>query len=141
MPLYLKKWIVDYLKYRDSIALDILEFQENKDGYDYVVKRKRGEQFIIVQNDFKWKDIENKIKNDTVIVVEDTTKNIDELVKNWDKIINHKILTIVFVHSAGTKWVLNPYTHALISNKANLKQGLLSIASTSRGEEILLKSV
>ena len=57
----LAEWIKNYLKYRDLAVQDIVDFQENKDGYSFIVKRKREDQFIIISEKLSLSDVKGRV--------------------------------------------------------------------------------
>ena len=74
-----------------------------------------------------------KINDKTVFIITLNTKdNLSKIIENWSNLIEHQNLCIYFVNPASqleTKWVVCPYTHNKITEKASLKSGLETLFS------------
>ena len=127
---YLKKWIVDFIRSKDSIQKKLVSVEQDKDGFDVVVQYKDNEKFFIVEPIMENIDnIPARLDYDKHfgLVVLNTKKNFNMLIDNWEKLIKYKYLCIYFINPFSTmdkKWLIFPYTHNKICDSASLKAGL-----------------
>ena len=131
----LKEWALNYVKNKDLLVRQIEKIEENKEGWDIVVTTKSGEKFYLVIpkiDDFK--KIMEKVKgHHLTIVVFNTKENLDAVMENWGKVKDHEHLAIMFVNpdsQLDKKWVVFPYTHHKVTEKASLKRGLKTLFQT-----------
>jgi len=130
---FLVEWTINFVKNKDIISKKIEKIENGKDGFDLYVKYKDKEQFFIIIPDIV--DIEpiiQRINNDFYfsIVTLNSKKNLDVMLKNWNKLINFKFLNIIFINpfsELDKKWVVFPHTHHKISDESSLKNGLKSM--------------
>ncbi len=127
---FLTKWIVDYVKNRDIIEKKI-ESIEDKENIVHV-KYKDREQFILVIPYLENFDFLEKFEkqNYYMVVVLNTKENLDQLIKNWARLIGFKFLSVFFVNpwsSLDKKWIIYPYTHNNIADTSSLSTGLKSM--------------
>lgn len=124
----LKEWVQIYLKSRDILQKSITGF-ENLNG-DFVVHKASGDVPFFIRPELKDDDFLQKITGSAGLVVLNTRKNVDFVVSNWDKFAKLQGLCIYFVNpKANDKWLLYPFTHNQITEKASLKRGLDSLFS------------
>jgi hypothetical protein len=130
---FLKDWIITFIKNRDAILRNLVSIEEDKNGFDVLVKYKNKDQFLIVEPIIK--DIASIIKKFNGdkhhgLVVANTTSNFGIITENWDKLIKFKHLCIYFVNpfsSMDKRWLIYPYTHNKICDESSLKTGLRSM--------------
>jgi len=124
-----------YVKNKDLLVKQIEKIEQDKDGWDIVVTTKSGLKFYLVVpkiEDFG-KIVERIDSHNLTIVVFNTKENLDIVIENWSKIKDHEHLAIMFVNpnsELDKKWVVFPYTHHKVTEKASLKKGLKSLFQT-----------
>ncbi len=125
----LKQWVQIYLKSRDVMQKSITGF-ENLNG-DFVVHKTSGDVLFLVCPELAAVDeVVEKTTGAAGLVVLNTKKNVDIVIANWDKLAKLQGLCIYFVNpKANEKWLLFPYTHDQITEKAALRRGLESLFS------------
>jgi hypothetical protein len=124
----LKEWAQIYLKSRDILQKSITGF-ENLNG-DFVVHKTSGDVPFFIRPELKDSDVFERITGSAGLVVLNTRKNVDFVVSNWDKLSRLQGLCIYFVNPVvNDKWLLYPFTHNQITEKASLKRGLESLFS------------
>lgn len=131
---FLRDWIVRYLKNKDLLARKIISIVEFEAGLD--VKRKDKEQKFLVYPELD--EIEKilekikEIKHGKAIVCFHTKQNFDILINNWKKFVDiGRDFNVYFVNPFSKTekvLILSPYTHELISDESSLKQGLKTMA-------------
>ena len=130
---FLVEWTASFVKNKDVIARKIETIEKNKDGFDLYVKFKDKEQFFIISPSISNLDlIISKLKNDShyCIVTLNSGENLDSLIKNWRRLIEFKLLCVIFVNpfsQLDKKWIIYPYTHHKICDESSLKTGLKSM--------------
>ncbi len=131
----LKEWALNYIKNRDLLVKQIEKIEENKDGWDIVVTARSGLKFyLIVPKMENFEKILERVNNHHLTVVAFNTKeNLDIMIENWSKVKDHEHLAIMFVNpnsELDKKWLVFPYTHHKITEKASLKKGLKTLFNT-----------
>lgn len=130
---FLIEWTVNFIRNKDLVARKIEKIENGQSGsgfYDIYVKYKDREQFFIIMP--KITDLNGllqKLNNNShfTIVALNSRENFDEAVRNWDRLVNFKFLSLIFVNpfsELDKKWIVYPYTHHRISDEASLKTGL-----------------
>jgi hypothetical protein len=130
----LKSWFINYIKHKDIILRKITKIDEKEKNVVITNKDETIETAIINEDISSFIDILKafKPKDRIYIVCLNTKKNIAQIIKDWDKSIAFKLLTVSFVNMNSTtehKWVIKPYIHDTITDKSALKQGIMSISS------------
>jgi len=124
----LKEWVQIYLKSRDILQKSITGF-ENLNG-DFVVHKTFGDVVFFIRPELKDVEVLQRIAGSAGLVVLNTRKNVDFVVSNWAEFSKLPGLCIYFVNpKADDKWLLYPFTHNQITEKASLKRGLESLFS------------
>lgn len=129
----LKIWFVEYRKNKDLIFRKInnIDISDNviitmKDG-----SIETGNSFFSIEDGIKF--LKGFGRDDIVsIVLFNTSKNVSDLIKDWDKFVKYTKLTIYFVNMNSLKdkkWIIKPYVHDRITEKSALKLGIKSLAS------------
>lgn len=132
----LKEWALNYIKNRDVITKIIDSVEENKEGWDIVVNTKLGEKkyYLVSPAIEKFSDLLKKLNDSSItIVVFNTKKNLDELIKNWANVSKFPKLCFIFANPDSElekKWVVFPHTHDKITEKKSLSKGLKSLFET-----------
>ena len=131
---FLINWIKGHIKNRDLMARSIESVEDNKNGFDVYVKHKDKEQFVIaipIIEDIN--EILSKLQNKDgvyTIVTFNTHKNFKALLNNWDTLAEFSSLNMFFVNpfsNTDKRWIIYPYTHNRICDKASLSKGLKSM--------------
>ncbi|VVB80942.1 Uncharacterised protein [uncultured archaeon] len=125
----LKEWVQIYLKSRDILQKSIAGFESRDD--DFVVHKTTGDVPFFIRPEFADVDeIVQKVSGNAGLVVLNTKKNVDFVVSNWDRLSKLQGLCIYFVNpKSNDKWLLYPFTHNQVTEKASLKRGLESLFS------------
>ena len=123
----LAQWTKDYVTSRDSFEQLITSIEET--GKDFIVHKKNGEVRFLIRPELL--DItELKQPGKTALVVLNNRKNLDFVIANWQTLATLKNLCVYFVNPVvNEKWVLYPFTHNQITEKAAFKRGLYSLFS------------
>jgi len=144
---FLVDWTINFIKNKDIVAKKIEKIENGKDGFDLYVKYKDKEQYFIIAPNLA--DIDSimqrivsceRVRNEAhshstdklhfTIVTLNSKENFEAMLKSWDKLINFKFLSIIFVNpfsDLDKKWIVFPYTHHKISDDSSLKNGLKTI--------------
>ncbi|MBW2967457.1 hypothetical protein KY362_03140 [Candidatus Woesearchaeota archaeon] len=131
---YLMDWFSRYIKNRDLVFRKIAAVKEEENKV--VVEQKDGR---VVHNyiepfpeDFAALAA-GMPEEHKGIVVYHSKQNFDGIVKAWDKLAGVKNLTIYCINpfsKLDKKWIINPRTHALVSDPESLKEGLKAMFET-----------
>ena len=135
---FLAEWTINFVKNKDIISKKIEHIENGKGGFDLYVKyRDREQYFIITPKIIDADGIIRKINNFAQskivyfsIVTLNSKENFDVIVKNWNKLIDFKFLSIIFVNpfsELDKKWIVFPHTHHKICDEASLENGLKSM--------------
>ncbi|MBI2541981.1 hypothetical protein HYV80_04690 [Candidatus Woesearchaeota archaeon] len=131
--LFLADWTVNFIKNKDIVSKKIEKIENGKDGFDLYVRYKDREQyFIIAPSISDMNAIIQRISNNAYfgIVALNSKGNFDTVIKNWQKLINFKFLSIIFVNpfsGLDKKWIVFPHTHHKICDESSLENGLKSM--------------
>lgn len=128
----LRSWIINYLKNKDIVAKEIQSIKKNIDGFDFVLETSKGKKFVCVLRDFFLNEgfFEKISQNSIILVVNNSKKNLDFFINNWQKFILNPKLCIFFVNpklASNAKWILYPATHNSLIDKGSLRSGLESL--------------
>ncbi len=123
----LKEWAQTYLKNRDILQKNIIGFEEIEK--DFIVHKTNGDTLFLIRPEITdANEITEKATASTGLVLLNTGKNLNFVISNWDKLSKLKGLCIYFVNTkTNEKWMLYPYTHEQITEKASLRRGLESV--------------
>jgi hypothetical protein len=126
----LGRWLVDFVRFRDSFTKSITGIEEK--GTEVIVKRKTGEDRYLVSPDLS--DALSGLRESPVSVVTLNTRfNLRQLLQNWHSLSKFPNLTIYFVNpDSGTekKWIIRPHLHDKVADDDALGPGLESMFST-----------
>ena len=129
---FLMDWAIRYIENKDAIKKEIVNVERSKEGFDFIVHYKdRVKYFIIMSTLVNY--ILGRIKNDGAlgVIVLNNLTNIRFVVSEWKRLTDFKFLSIYFINPFSTSdkvWIINPYTHDRICDKASLESGLKSMA-------------
>ncbi len=128
----LQDWAVIYIKNKDVVQKSITSIDENVDGFDFIVRKTSGDQFFLVRPEFS--DVDEVVvkgaDKQLGLVILNIRENLNKVIASWDKLCRLKGLCIYFVNpKSSNKWLLFPYTHEQITERAALKRGLESLFS------------
>ncbi|MEK6984676.1 MAG: hypothetical protein AABX33_08940 [Nanoarchaeota archaeon] len=130
---FLVDWAINFIKNKDVILKKIEQIENGKGGFDLYVKyRDREHYFIITPRIVDMEPIVQKLNNNFhfSIVTLSSQENFDTLLKNWDRLIGFKFLSLIFVNpfsEQDKKWIVFPYTHHKICDESSLEAGLRSM--------------
>jgi len=130
----LVEWVVNYVKSRDAFVKRIVNIDVNSATITLTYPDKRQVYFAL--GSFQGSDrclACIKPEPDYVLVVLNTEQNLEALIKSWDTLCKVKNLTIMFINpdsEIDEKWVVKPYVHNQVTEKASLKTGLRSMFET-----------
>lgn len=128
---YLKEWAINYFKHRDIIpqAIEKIEPSDNK----VLIKYKDRTEVILPLGNLADFNVSQKSDEFISLIVFNTSKNFDTLLRNWADFLEFKNLKLFFINpfsEAEHKWIIAPAVHARISDESSLKKGLQSIFET-----------
>ena len=125
----LKEWVLHFVKNKAAFDVEDVIVEETDD--EVMMKKSSGNKHFIIKDelDDSILDVIEKIKGDVIVVVTLNKKiNVGWLVKKWNELIKFPQLSFMFVNTeTSEKWALFPKTHDLITEKASLKKGLISL--------------
>lgn len=122
--LTLKDWTSAYLKYKDSIHKKIEKIEETETGLKVTKKTGETETYLCVN---KLEEIQPETITTQKITALNTKKNVDWLIKNWEKLKDTKT-TMIFVNTNKAEhWAINPAMHHSITDKSALKPGIQTL--------------
>lgn len=127
---FLIDWTINFVKNKDIVAKKIEKIENGKDGFDLYVKYKDREQyFLITPNIADIDSIIQKINNNSYfsIVTLNSRENLEIILKNWNRLVDFKFLSIIFVNpfsELDKKWIVFPHVHHKICDEASLENGL-----------------
>jgi len=141
---FLKDWTLRYIKNKDVITKKITSVSEQDDSF-VIVKSDKEQKYFIEPFLKDINAITNKVKeynNNKSVVCFHTRENYEFLIKNWNDLVElGRNFAIYFINPfSKTERVLSlsPYTHDLISDTSNIKQGLKTMSEnvefTTEGE-------
>ena len=127
---FLKEWTINYIKNKDILMGSIESIEENKEGFDIIVKYKDRITFFFIRPLIR--DIEEIIKKmgkegHYGLVMLNNRENLNIIIKNWKRLVEFKGLCIYFVNQFSQldkKWIVFPYTHNRICDDSSLEAGL-----------------
>ncbi len=134
MEFTLKEWALMYFKNRDIMLQKIDKIDEkdesiiisNNDGsMNHVEVKEFVDDLEIVVNTFKDKS--------GTLVMFNNKDNLDFVIDNWQKLIELKELTLIFVNPESLqekKWIINPYVHDKVTEPKSLRAGLIALFTT-----------
>ncbi len=131
----LEEWTINYIKNRDILLKSIKSIEESKNGWDIIVRKKEGKKYYLIRPKIKdlCEILEKLNDGDITVVVLNTKDNLDIIIGDWDKLKDCRKLCIIFANPDSElekKWVLFPFTHDRVTEKASLKRGLKSLFQT-----------
>ena len=143
---FLVKWAIDFVKNKDIVAKKIEHIENEKEGFDLYVRYKDRNQYFIIQTNISNIDsIIQRLNNENyfTIVTLNSKNNFDVILKNWNKLVQFKFLSIIFINpfsEIDKKWIIFPYTHHKICDESSLETGLKAMFETIEpiGEEQLM---
>lgn len=146
---FLLKWMNDYLLNRDLLFRKIQEIATRDDTHSEVkYKDGRIATLYAIPDLDKEKDMVFSMakENEIILSTLNTKENLQTLIKNWPTFSLFKKLSVYFINpfsKTEKKWIIHPYTHDRICDRAALKLGLESMflavepASAAEIENIL----
>lgn len=144
---FLTDWAIRFLKNKDSIKRSIEEIKENeKNGFFIHYKDGTVRTFLVQEKlDETLIDKINAEKSVGLFAL-NNRNNINFLISKWDYFSSRNSLVIYFINPFSKKdksWVINPYVHSKICDKASLKLGITSMAEMVDpiDEEKLIESI
>ncbi|MBN2421521.1 hypothetical protein JXB27_04550 [Candidatus Woesearchaeota archaeon] len=131
---FLKEWMIRYLKNKDIITKKIVGVEEFDDSFKIARSDKEivffVEPFLIDLNFFD----ELKKPEHRALVCFHTKKNFNVFLTKWKEFVGvGRNFAVYFVNPFSKLervLILNPHTHALISDDDSLEQGLKTMAET-----------
>jgi len=123
----LLEWTIFYVKNKDIIKREVKDYKILKNFVEFEMKDKKHVYYAYPELN---EEVLDKCKDGWVTAVcLNKKENIKFVVSNWDKLIHNNKFSMIFVHpSSNGKWIIFPYTHNKITEKASLKLGLETMA-------------
>lgn len=140
---YIKEWALTYVKHRDLSLKKIAEINGTDYGFQIInndgtitrcivqLSLKNLSLTIVTAAEDKTNTSNTSSTLSTFLVTLSNEENIREIYKMWGTLSTISNLLIVFVNpfsATEEKWVLKPYLHNKICDKASLLQGLKAMA-------------
>ena len=129
----LKDWALHFVKHRDLFLKNLTDIEEYDDSFIANFKTK-AERYIVREN-LKIED--NLSKDESIVIVTlNNARNFQVLISEWKVLISFPKLKVIFVEkiSNGKHWIIHPYMHDKISDKASLKQGLKALYDNAKND-------
>lgn len=120
------EWTIQYIKYRDLMKKNLVDYKILKNCIEFEFKDKKHFYYIFENlNSDALKDLSNE---NITFVVANKQKNVVFLEKNWASFTKFPKANLIFVHPKSNQtWMINPYFHDRVAEPKKLKQGLLSL--------------
>jgi hypothetical protein len=132
---YLLDLTLHHIKSRDTITKSILSIEENKENADLLITHKDKKQYVIVlpfPDDLSIHLKKLPEKETITLVLVNSKKNIDLVIKQWKSLVAYPNLSIQFVNpfsKVDLKWVISPSIHSRVCEERSVGQGLKSMSS------------
>jgi hypothetical protein len=126
-------WITNFINVKASMSNIEIKIEKNKENFDLIANYPEKKVYIIVEPFIKdFQDLKTKInkKDHTFIITFNSIENFNQLLTNWNRLINYENLTIYFINTfskSDIKWIIKPYMHNKIADQKSLKTGLKSM--------------
>ena len=119
-------WTIHYIDYLNNFKKNLLE--KDTLGNKITCKFNNDNELVyVISEDL---DIQN-IQKKTILVVLNSEKNLEYLIKNWIKFTKEDKLKIIFVNNLlNLQWSIIPYLHDKFSDPDNLSNGLISLSNS-----------
>ena len=129
MILNILTWTEAYIKYKDSIQQKIskIEIDDKKKEINCEYKDGRKHTYVCLEN---LKDININTIDKQKISCNNTKKNFDWLINNWDELKKTDVSIIFANPKKAMHWSVIPKAHNNISDKSTIKKGLKAIYDT-----------
>ena len=130
---FLAEWALSFIKNKDAILKKIVSIEKGKDGFDFLVKYKDREQFVIVMPSLSELGAAiKKLDNNShfTIIALNSKENFRLLIQNWKTLVGFKSLSVIFANpfsSLDKKWIIFPHTHDKICDESSLELGIKSM--------------
>jgi|TARA_B100001964_G_C14255374_1_gene612133 hypothetical protein len=129
---FLADWTIRFLENKDAIKGEIVKIEKDKGGFDFVINYKDKVKCFIIAPILD-NNASGRIKNEGHfgVVTLNNPSNIRSVINEWKKLADFEFLNIYFVNpfsSADKAWVINPYIHDKVCDKASLELGLKAMA-------------
>ena len=130
----LKEWTLANIRHKDLLRKEIVEIEQDKQGWEFVVHSTKGDRFYCVAVKADFEAIVKKAENRQLfIVVPNTKENLAALNSGWSQLSKLDNFCVYFVnpYSLSEKfWTVCPALHEKIADRATLKKGLEAMFST-----------
>jgi len=132
---YLTEWIENFVKNKDVILKSIVSVERKIYGL-YVKYKDKEKMFFVIPFVSDLNDLLNKLKKINKdkwigLVVVNNKDNFKLLIKNWKSFVGLGAkFSIYFVNPFSLldkKWIIFPYTHHRIADKASFDKGMKSM--------------
>ncbi len=124
----LKQWALLYVKHRDIPVKKITNIKDA--DYGFVIANNDGTATsCVIQPSFK--AVSSQFAKSVMIVTLSNEDNIKAVYGVWDALAANPVLLIVFANPFSAqeeKWVLKPFLHNKVCDRASLLQGLKAMA-------------
>jgi len=129
---FIVDWGIRFLENKDAIKGEIDNIEKNKNGFDFIINCKDKVKYFIISLILEG-DIINKIKKESYygIFTLNNSTNIRFIVSNWKQLVEFRFLNIYFINpfsDSDKVWVICPYIHDKVCDKASLESGFKSMA-------------
>ena len=122
----LLEWTIFYVKNKDIIRKEIKDYKILKNYIDFDYGNRKHTYYM--QPTLDEETIKLSENGITTIVCLNKKENLNFIVSNWDKLTKNKTFSIIFTHpKLNQRWIIYPYTHNSVTEKASLKLGLQTL--------------
>ncbi len=124
-PHSLQEWFMTWAKNRCAVRGETLENGTNE--YNNLIRNGETTTGVIIQNQLT-KETLPFLQQHVYLVIGNNYENLKTVLIFWNELAKNQNLCILFVNPISSeKWIVYPYTHNRISEKATLEKGLRSL--------------
>jgi len=131
---FLKEWTVRYVRNKDIFEKQIIALKEFDKSF-FVKYKTKSSLYVIepfVENFSKLIQDSEALqqKHELVIVLFNTSKNLERTISEWKVLSQMKELKLLFVNpfsSTDIKWMVAPYIHNIVGEERSIARGLKSM--------------
>ena len=130
----LKDWALANIRHKDLLRKEIVEIEQDKQGWEFVVHSTKGDRFYCVAVKADFEEISKRAEGKQLfVVVPNTKENLAALNSSWSQLNKLDSFCVYFVNPYSLLekfWTVCPALHEKIADKATLKKGLEAMFST-----------
>jgi hypothetical protein len=124
----LKDWTLANIRHKDLLRREVVEIEQEKDGWNFVVHSKTGDKVYGVALTADFGEVAKRAEGKSVVIVVPNTKeNLNALTTSWNQLVKLGSFCVYFVNPYSLLekyWTVCPAVHEKIADKTTLKKGL-----------------